>query len=63
MVSDGLRDSCASHWLAAVKFATQITLEMGNSPKKLLSDHRELVTGENPMRNFEILPIKARPHF
>jgi integrase len=59
MVSNGLRHSCASYRLALVKSAAQVALEMGNSPKKLFSNYRELVTEGDAKIYFEILPLAA----
>jgi integrase len=46
MVGNRLRHSFASYRLASVKSADQVALEMGNSPRKLFQNYRELVTPE-----------------
>jgi len=55
-VSNGLRHSYASYRLAAVKSADQVALEMGNSPRKLFTNYRELVTTEDADMWFNVFP-------
>ncbi len=43
---NGFRHSYASYRLADVKSAEAVALEMGNSPRKLFTNYRELVTPE-----------------
>ena len=54
MVGNGLRHSFASYRLASVKSADQVALEMGNSPRKLFQNYRELVTAEEAAAWFNI---------
>lgn len=56
MVSNGLRHSFASYRLATVKSADQVGLEMGNSPRKLFSNYRELVTEAEAGKWFAVVP-------
>jgi integrase len=55
-VDNGLRHSFASYRLAAVKSADQVALEMGNSPRKLFSNYRELVTEAEAEKWFAVRP-------
>ena len=59
MVSNGLRHSYASYRLAIVKSADQVALEMGNSPRKLFANYRELVTEAEATSWFAVLPSGA----
>jgi integrase len=43
-VPNGFRHSYASYRLAIVESADKVSLEMGNSPRKLFTNYRELVT-------------------
>lgn len=56
MVGNGLRHSFASYRLATVRSADQVALEMGNSPRKLFSNYRELVTEAEAERWFAVTP-------
>ena len=56
MVSNGLRHSYASYRLAIVKSADQVALEMGNSPRKLFANYRELVTEKAAKKWFAVSP-------
>jgi len=55
-VHNGLRHSFASYRLASVKSADQVALEMGNSPRKLFQNYRELVTESAAATWFSIVP-------
>ena len=61
MVPNGLRHSYASYRLAAVKSADQVALEMGNSPRKLFANYRELVTEEDAQDWFDVTPGSPPP--
>lgn len=56
LVHNGLRHSYASYRLAVIKSAEQVALEMGNSPRKLFSNYRELVTEAQAKAYFSIIP-------
>jgi integrase len=53
---NGFRHSFASYRLAVVKSADQVALEMGNSPRKLFTNYRELCTEEDAGNWFSITP-------
>ena len=53
---NGFRHSFASYRLAEVKSADQVALEMGNSPRKLFTNYRELVTEDDAAEWFAVLP-------
>ncbi len=55
---NGFRHSFASYRLAAVKSADQVALEMGNSPRKLFTNYRELVTEDDAAKWFAVMPEK-----
>jgi integrase len=57
-VANGLRHSFASYRLAAVQSAEQVALEMGNSPKKLFQNYRELVTPAQAKLWFSVQPAQ-----
>ena len=59
MQVNGLRHSYASYRLAIVKSADQVALEMGNSPRKLFQNYRELVTEAESTSWFAVLPSGA----
>jgi integrase len=59
-IQNGLRHSFASYRLAIVKSAPQVALEMGNSPKKLMQNYRELVTVADARRWFAVKPQQAK---
>lgn len=59
LVPNGLRHSYASYRLAAVQSADQVALEMGNSPRKLFQNYRELVTQTQAVRWFSVMPDHA----
>jgi integrase len=59
-IQNGLRHSFASYRLAIVKSAPQVALEMGNSPKKLMKNYRELVTVADARRWFNVKPQQAK---
>jgi len=56
MVGNGLRHSYASYRLASVKSADQVALEMGNSPRKLFQNYREIVTEADAEKWFSVRP-------
>jgi len=58
LVHNGLRHSYASYRLAAVQSAEQVALEMGNSPKKLFQNYRELVTPAQAEKWFSVVPTQ-----
>ena len=58
-VANGLRHSFASYRLAAVQSAEQVALEMGNSPKKLFQNYRELVTPAQAKLWFSVMPAQS----
>lgn len=55
-VHNGFRHSFASYRLAQTQNAAQVALEMGNSPRKLFENYREVVTPEDAEEWFGILP-------
>jgi integrase len=58
---NGFRHSFASYRLAAVKSADQVALEMGNSPRKLFQNYREIVTEEEARDWFDVTPGASPP--
>jgi integrase len=54
---NGLRHSFASYRLAAVQSADQVALEMGNSPRKLFTNYRQLATSAQAERWFSVVPV------
>ncbi len=56
---NALRHSFASYRLAIVKSAAQVALEMGNSPRKLFENYRELVTAAAAKAWFNVRPASA----
>jgi integrase len=56
MVHNGLRHSYATYRLAEVQSADQVALEMGNSPRKLFQNYRELATKAQAERWFAVMP-------
>ena len=58
-VRNGLRHSYASYRLADVQSADQVALEMGNSPRKLFQNYRELVTKTQAERWFSVMPAQS----
>lgn len=56
MKPNALRHSFASYRLAVVQSADQVALEMGNSPQKLFTNYRQLVTAEDGVKWFTIAP-------
>lgn len=59
LVRNGLRHSYASYRLADVQSADQVALEMGNSPRKLFQNYRELVTKAQAERWFSVMPAQS----
>ena len=57
--SNALRHSYATYRLAAICDTARVALEMGNSPQKLMSNYRELVSGGDAAAWFSIEPDKA----
>jgi integrase len=55
-INNGLRHSFASYRLAISKDAAAVALEMGNSPRKLFQNYRELVTAAEAKRWFAVMP-------
>ncbi len=58
--TNALRHSYASYRLAEVNDAQKVALEMGNSPRKLFENYRQLVTPAAAAKWFAILPEKKR---
>lgn len=58
-IKNGLRHSFASYRLAILKDAAAVALEMGNSPRKLFQNYRELVTKEDAKKWFSIVSKKG----
>jgi hypothetical protein len=63
-----LRHSFCTYRLAAVQSAPQVALEMGNSPKIIFTNYRELATSEDAeiwfaaktaTKNSKLVPITA----
>ena len=59
MVHNGLRHSFATYRLAAIQSADQVALEMGNSPRKLFQNYRELATKAQAERWFSVMPATS----
>ena len=59
LVPNGLRHSYATYRLAAVQSADQVALEMGNSPRKLFQNYRELATKKQAEQWFSIMPTQT----
>lgn len=55
---NAFRHSYASYRLAIVESADKVALEMGNSPRKLFTNYRELVTQEEARDWFAVMPTK-----
>ncbi len=55
-INNGLRHSFASYRLAVTKDTAAVALEMGNSPRKLFQNYRELVTAADARRWFAVMP-------
>jgi integrase len=53
---NGLRHSYASYRVAETEDVAQVSLEMGNSPQKIFSNYRKVVTKARAMEWFSILP-------
>jgi integrase len=56
LVHNGLRHSYATYRLAGVQSADQVALEMGNSPKKLFTNYRQLATKAQAQKWFSVMP-------
>jgi hypothetical protein len=57
--ANGLRHSFASHRLAAIQNAAQVSLELGKSPSVVFKHYRELVKPADAERWFTITPDQA----
>jgi len=57
---NGFRHSFASYRMATEESADKVALEMGNSPKKLFSNYRELVTKTQANDWFNVTPAKVK---
>lgn len=57
---NGMRHSFASYRLALQKDAAKVAYEMGNSPRMVFAHYRELVTNEEAVRWFNVLPSSRR---
>ena len=53
---NAFRHSFASYRLAEIKSADQVALEMGNTPRKLFSNYREIVGAEDAAAWFAVTP-------
>ena len=58
-VHNGLRHSFATYRLAITQSADQVSLEMGNSPKKLFQNYRELATKAQAEKWFGVMPVAS----
>lgn len=58
LVHNGLRHSYATYRLAVVKSADAVALELGNSPKKLFSNYRELASEAEGLAYFAVQPLE-----
>ncbi len=56
---NGLRHSYASYRLAITNDAAQVSLELGNSPQKLFSNYRKVVTRSQAIAWFNVMPTTA----
>ena len=56
---NGLRHSYASYRLAITNDAAQVSLELGNSPLKLFSNYRKVVTRSQAIAWFNVMPTTA----
>ncbi len=54
--ANGLRHSYASYRLAMIEDVAKVSLEMGNSPQKVFSNYRKVVTKSRATAWFSILP-------
>jgi integrase len=59
MAHNGLRHSYATYRLADVQSADQVALEMGNSPRKLFQNYRELATKAQGERWSSVMPAAS----
>ena len=58
-IHNGMRHSFASYRLAITKDTAAVALEMGNSPRKLFENYRELVTPAEAKKWFAVMPAKG----
>ena len=56
---NALRHSYASYRLAITNDAAQVSLELGNSPQKLFSNYRKVVTRSQAIAWFSVMPATA----
>jgi len=56
---NALRHSYASYRLAITNDAAQVALELGNSPQKLFSNYRKVVTRSQAIAWFSVMPTTA----
>jgi hypothetical protein len=53
---NALRHSYGSYRLAIIQDASKVSFEMGNSPKMVFEHYREIVTPEQALAWFAIMP-------
>ena len=58
--TNALRHSYASYRLAATEDAAKVSLEMGNSPRKLFESYRKMVTKRQAEKWFSLMPPRFR---
>lgn len=58
---NGLRHSYASYRLALTSDVAMVALEMGNSPQKIFSNYRKLVTKSHAVAWFDLSPNGSQP--
>lgn len=56
--TNALRHSYASYRLATTEDAAKVSMEMGNSPRKLFEHYRQLVTKKQAQQWFSVLPAR-----
>jgi integrase len=54
---NGLRHSYASYRLAIIEDVAKVSLEMGNSPQKIFSNYRKVVTKSQATAWFAVMPV------
>lgn len=55
--ANGLRHSYASYRLAMIEDVAKVSLEMGNSPQKVFSNYRKVVTKSQAAAWFAVIPV------
>ncbi len=55
--ANGLRHSYASYRLAMIEDVAKVSLEMGNSPQKVFSNYRKVVTKSQAAAWFAVMPV------